>query len=237
MIRRQARGVYSQYVRGTGFEPNLTLDELVHAGVVGWLEANKRHIDSNTVNPVFFIKNVRGRMLDLVRKQALVKMPQEPYAKVKQLMAAKKKLAHNGETITSQRLAAELNWQIEEVETLLRTIPKVFSADTVAGQRENNHDFWEKHTEKRTKPKQLDSLLKKEIADLIDYCLKQLENSRQRLIVTARYLQETSLKELALLFDCTEQAIHYQERQGLGKMRSCLDDNGWQWEGDEDNFL
>lgn len=73
MIRGVAGKMYNQYVRGTDYEHRLTKDDLVHAGVVGYLEAQQRLEADKSDNPSFFLyQNVSGRMMDLVRKQLMV---------------------------------------------------------------------------------------------------------------------------------------------------------------------
>ena len=78
--------------------------------------------------------------------------------------------------------------------------------------------------------------MKKEAAYLIGVCLENLEVER-RLVLTARYLEDVSLQDLASGFSCTPQAIHYREKQALSQMRKCLEKNGWHWDGSEEEVF
>ncbi len=236
MIRGVAGKIYRHYVAGTEYEVGLSHEDLIHAGVVGYLEAGKRHQQGgNSDSSSFYYMNVKGRMLDLVRKQAMVRIPQLPYAKLKELMAARNELEQAGTDAAEEQLAEKLGYSVEEVSTLLASVPRVFSADRSGRPDEyGDADYYDTLlTSKQKKTVQLDRVLKKEISGLIQLCLDRLESGRQRLILAARYLEDMRLRELAESFGCTEQAVHYQERKGLQQMQSCLEKNGWQWDGSE----
>ncbi len=236
MIRGVAGKLFNQCVRNSDFEHSLTVDDLVSAGIIGYLEAEKRLKSEKSDNPSFFLyQNVRGRMIDLLRKQAVVRIPQQPYGRLKELKAMKKELEQQVGEATPAMLASRLGWKKSEIEILLAAEPKVFSGDSIKNGEESGGSFFESFLSTKSLAPQLDATLKEEIASLIKHCLEQLKTPKQRLILTARYLEEMRLKELAVLFNCTEQAVHYQERISLQQMRSCLEDNGWQWEKDEEN--
>ncbi len=225
--------MYNRYVRDTDFEHRLTREDLVHAGVVGYLEAEQRLEADKSDNPSFFIyQNVSGRMMDLVRKQPMVKMPQQPYGRLKELKAAKKELEQCHDSVDTFKLAQHLGWEKNEVDRLLDSVPKVFSGDSRRDGDDAAGNFFDRLQGVKNNAPQLDATLKKEIAALVAHCLEQLKTARQRLILTTRYLEEMRLKDLAARFNCTEQAVHYQEGVALKQMRSCLENNGWQWDND-----
>jgi RNA polymerase sigma factor (sigma-70 family) len=163
----------------------------------------------------------------------MVKMPQQPYGKLKELKAAQKELQELHEIVDTGMVAARLGWKDREVEQLLDSEPKVFSGDTCKNDDDGAGSFFETLYGSKSAAPQLDDILKKEIAALVAHCLGQLKTARQRLILTARYLEEMRLKDLAVRFNCTEQAVHYQEGIALKQMRSCLENNDWQWDGED----
>jgi RNA polymerase sigma factor (sigma-70 family) len=235
MIRGVAGKLYRRYVAGTDFATCLSLEELEHAGIVGYLEANRKVKPSENGDAgAYYYQCVKGRMLDLIRKQALVRIPQLPYDRLKKLLAAKRQLERNGATANHDQLAEKLGWSVAEIDEMLASIPKVFSADRrKPGAEDDGTDFYDIFTASAGKAApQLETALKKEIAALISRCMAELESQRQ-LILSARYLEDLRLKELAERFACTLQAIHYQEKQALKQMRVCLEKNGWQWDGSE----
>ncbi len=151
------------------------------------------------------------------------------------LKAARKELEEQLNSVDSSALAKHLGWKKKEVENLLASEPKVFSGDEQKNGENSAGSFFERLHGSTSSAPQLDAALQKERAALVGHCLKQLKTARQRLILVARYLEDVRLKELAVQFNCTEQAVHYQETVALKQMRTCLEGNGWQWDKDEDN--
>lgn len=234
MIRSVACKLYRKYVAGTEHEARITHEDLIHAGVIGWLEAERR-LDSEQPGDggSYFYLNVQGRMKDLIRKQPLVRMPQIPYTKVKAVMNLSTDMEKAGEVVTPAILARKLNWSVEEINSLLASVPHVISADRAqADDDENSKGLYDTLlTDKQQHQPQLDGVMRKEIAELIQHCLANLGDGRTRLILAARYLEDITLQDLADRFGCTAQTVHYQEKKGLKKMRSCLEKNGWEWDG------
>ena len=239
MIRRVAGRLYGRYVARTQYEVGVTREDLFHAGIIGWLEAERRLNKEDGGDPgSFYYLNVQGRMLDLIRKQALVRIPGFQYKKLKQLLAVRKDLENQGRVADESLLAEMLGWTVKEVRNLLASVPRVFSADAAScdgeGEREQYYSSFQTFSEKDSP--QMTQTLKDEVAALIQHCLDRLESAKQRMILAARYFEDMRLKDLAVGFSCTEQAVHYQEGKALEKMRDCLEKNGWQWDGSEDEF-
>lgn len=238
-IQNIAKRLYSTSVAGSDFEKTVELDDLVHAGVKGYLKADQRFDSDNGGNQgAFYYMRIYGAMVDFLRTQAMVNLPQKRYARYKKAMAVKRRLESSGVEVGDALLAKELGCDLAKLQDLLSSVPRVASAESlVPGQREESCNLFDRLVTEQGKAKQLSTTLKKEIVELLEACLAQLKDPRQRFIIVARFQEDITLKLLSEQFAVTEQAICYQVNQGLDKMKNCLQKNGWQWDGSENELF
>ncbi|CAG35943.1 sigma-70 family RNA polymerase sigma factor [Desulfotalea psychrophila] len=233
MIVGVARKLYHNYVAGSASEVGISVEDLIQTGIIGYLEAKSRLDKEKGDGKAFIFMRMKGNQLSLIRRQALVRMPQKTYAKVKELLAVRKQLEASCVEATDQLLAERLGWTVKEIHQLLASVPRVFSSDDVTDNEESS-DFYESHFLPGQNPQPLISEMeKKEIADLIQGCLARLENPRQRLILVAKYFEGINVKKLADRFGCSRYFVESEEQKGLGQMQTCLEKSGWQWDGAE----
>ncbi len=230
LVNLYAKKAYRQYVAGTESEQLISLDDLKHAGVIGYLEAesrfdHKRGVDQRT----FLGYRVRGAIIDWLRKQPMVSLPQGQYSRVKALRECREHLMKTGSEATDEQLAACLHWNVDEVQKTRALKPYVRSLDKQ--KKEEGGCELDLLPDRGLQP--LDSVIEKEVAQLIDICLKNLPSSEDRLILIARMQREIKLKQLAMQFGCSPQAIHQREKRALEKMKECLLAHGWAWEDEE----
>ncbi len=222
-----AKRAYRQYVAGTESERLISLDDLRHAGVIGYLEADSRFDEERGVDRQTFLGyRVRGSIIDWLRKQPMVSLPQGQYGRVKALRDCRESLMKSGRETTDEEVAAHLDWQLEQVQKTDALQPFVQSLD----KKHNEDGVSELDVLPDRSPQPVDRVMEKEVARLIDVCLKNLPASDDRLILLARMQQEIKLKQLAIQFGCTPQAIHQREKRALEKMKECLQGKGWAWE-------
>lgn len=226
-----ARKAYRQYVAGTESEHLICLDDLKHAGVIGYLEAESRFDDSRGVDQQIFMGyRVRGAIVDWLRKQPMVSLPQGKYSRVKALRECRESLMKSSNQATDEEVAAWLGWDLEEVQKTDATQPYVRSLD----KDYNGEGLCELDILPDRGMQPLERVMEREVAQLIDICLKNLTANDDRQILQARMQRDIKLKQLAIQFGCTPQAIHQREKRALLKMKECLQANGWTWE-EEDN--
>jgi len=231
LIRNSAVSIYKRYVAGTDHEMRLAMDDLIHAGVIGYLDGKRRlQPCSADQERVFLRYRVKGAMLDMLRTMPLVRMPRERAVLVKQLKEESRRTESlsAGERQTDKVTAVKADAALAEA-------PKIVFGQQM-GDRDGKEEGGIFDKLAGSDNPQISSALRKEIARLIEYCLAHL-NAEQRLILTARYLEDMKLKDLAPRFSLTVQAVHYREKQALAQMRSCLEGNGWRWTGSEGDIF
>lgn len=234
MINSAARKLYRTCVAGTDFEKSIQFEDLVHAGVQGYLSSSARLDHDQFADPQPFLrKRVYGEMLDMLRRQSLVHLPQKKYGLLKQLRAARRKLEQSGADVDEKLLADYLGWTLAELQELQASAPRIFSDQLETGGDENFSLFDVLETE-QGRERQLSAALQKELLALLEICLSLLDDARLRFILVARFQEDLTLRELAAQFGVSEQAIHYQATKGLGRMRDCLESRGWHWDGGEE---
>lgn len=239
LIRRTAKKIYFSSVVGTDFEKTVELEDLVHAGLQGYLKAQRRLVANEESNPgAYFNKWVYGSTIDFLRKQAMVNLPQKRYQKLKTALTFKKQLEAQGALVEDGQLAEKLGWELAELQELFASVPRVVSAEQdTGGEGGESYNLFDSLVTEQGRAKQLSTALKNEIVDLLESCLAGLKDARQRFILVAKFQEDLTLRELGESFALTEQAIHYQANQGLKQMKSCLQKNGWQWDGTEEDLF
>lgn len=222
-----ARRAYRLYIAGTESEGLIHLDDLKHAGIIGYLEAESRFDESKGVDRKTFLGyRVRGAIVDWLRKQPLVSLPQVQYGRVKALRECRESLQKSGKDASDEKLAEVLDWNIEKVRKASSIAPHVYSLDKELS--EDGATGMDMLAGSDLEP--VDRVAEKEIAELIDFCLRNLPASDDRLIVLARVQQDIKLKNLATQFGCSPQAIHQREKRALEKLKECLAAEGWNWQ-------
>jgi RNA polymerase sigma factor (sigma-70 family) len=66
------------------------------------------------------------------------------------------------------------------------------------------------------------------LSHLLAHCLEALPETRDRIIVKARKLENITLRELAETFACSIENIRKREQAALRQLKDCLQRGGWQ---------
>ncbi len=233
LITSCARKAYKQYVAGTDSEHLVDEDDLKHAGIIGYLEAKSRFdVDRGSNKRLFLGMRVKGAIVDWLRKQPLVSMPQEQYGRVKDLREIRGHFMKIGKETSPAAIADFLGWDEEEVHRIDGLQPHVKSLN-----RSTNDDEGSSSTMldnfSGNMPQPQDELLDKEIAQLIQLCLENLATDDDRVLLHGRMREEMKLKQLAAIFGCTPQAVHQRQKKALASMKDCLQQKGWSRESDD----
>ncbi len=225
-----ARKAYRQFVAGTTNEQLICLDDLKHAGVIGYLDASRRFDEKKGGEKHLFLGiRVRGAIIDWLRKQSIIHLPQEQYAKVKDLREAKNLLQKQGREAEPKELAEFLGWREDDVFRINALQPQVKSLDRKVNTTEGEGaSLMDTLPGKEQQP--LDKVMEKEVAHLIQGCLKNLPTDEDRILLHARMREELKLRHLAVRFGCSPQAIHQRQKRVLAMMRQCLESQGWQYD-------
>lgn len=222
LIRWTARKVHTQYVP-EGARGRIERADLEQQGILGWLGAPEYDEMRNPSLVAFARPYVRGRMVDFLRQMlAQVRLPQQRWAQVHALEEAKRAMREAGEEPAPRKLAAMLGWSLREVVRVERERPRV--SLLAAGEHDDEVGLVSDLPSDEPMPER--SLLRKQIAEHLQECLRDLDPT-DRLVVVGRKLEGLKLKDFAAQLDCSMERVRQREQRALSKLRECLEARGF----------
>jgi RNA polymerase sigma factor (sigma-70 family) len=224
LINNIAWDVYKTYAGG--LKHLLDIDDLIHFGIIGLLEANKRLDSKQTEARQYTFKSfrVRGEMLDFLRKEGfdgIIRLPQHKMDKIKALKSCIKQFK-NGQAAepTPEELARELAWPLDEVYQVAAMTPKI---SRIYGKDNKSAGPFEPPA---NAPNQEDIIYRRQVAKIIQKCIEGLSIA-SRIIWQRRFGEDKiTLRELAENFERSIQYIHQCSVRANEQMASCLKNNG-----------
>ncbi len=230
LVRRIASDIYLEYcpAREAG---QISKEELYHLGIIGLLEARRRYDKTKGVPwTVFAAFRVRGSMLDQLRVQPMIRLPQEKQKKIKELKKVKSEFTLAGRKINANSLADALEWTVHEVHNIENLSPSLVSVDDSAGQTEYG-DGYRGEILTASGPDPENAALKNELANLVNLCLEGLIPPHDRLILVGRILEGLKLKDLAETLSCSMENVRQRQKRAEEKMKTCMESHGWSGPG------
>ena len=168
-------------------------------------------------------------MLDHLRKAPLIRLPQDVQKRVRELKEVRSQLENDGEDLSTQNLAKKLGWSTDKVEEIRLLIPSVVSIAEESNLDDGGNSPDEVVlVDRREDNDPQASLLRNELSQLVEHCLQTLPETRDRLIIKARKLEDVTLRELAASFNCSIESVRKREKLALIQLRECLQSKGWQ---------
>lgn len=231
LIKKIAWKIYNSCIAGKGYEHLATVEDLIHFGVIGYLDAKKKYSSEKGGDWSHYVSTrIHGEIISGVRKLPQIRLPQEQWAKVKDLGRIKQEMEAMEGDAADQLVAQKLNWDLKKVDSVAGMVPRLCPVDT-GGQ--DGDEFGPPSIQLSGGKLPHDQLLEDEIGRLIQYCLELIEPAEDRLIISARFLEEMKLRELAESFGCSTQRVHQRMKRGLVQMRNCFETNDWMWDEDD----
>jgi len=226
LVRRIASDIYTEYCPA-GEAGQVTKDDLYHYGIIGLLEAKSRYDKKKGVPWLAFAAfRIRGAMLDQLRIQPIIRLPQEKQKRVKVLKQARTELERNGRNADPAALAGKLGWSVEEVYGVLKLSPAMvpIHEDRSAGGTGDEYRG-EMLVDQGANPET--KAIKTQLAELIHKCLEALPSPEDRLVIVGRVLEGLKLRELAETLGCSSERVRQLQLQAQEKMKACLERHGW----------
>jgi len=229
LIQRIARRVFHKHTPAGRDGRAMTEEELFHYGVIGLLEARRKFDPAGAASwLVFAAYRIEGAMLDSLRKAPLIRLPHEIQHRVRQLLKATEELERRELPTHDAALAARLDWSLEEVEKIRGYVPTIVGAIDENSHDEESGAGLNGVVLAADDPDPAENVLRRELSWLLEHCLEKLPESRDRIIVKARKLEDITLRELAASFGCSIESIRKREQAALGQLKDCLQQGGWQ---------
>ncbi len=230
LVRRTASRVHNKYCPA-GEASELSKDDFYHYGIIGLLEAKKNFEPSRGVPWLAFAaKRVMGAMIDQLRQQPAIRLPQAPYKNVKALKEARMELAENGQKVHAKALALKLGWSLEEVHRVSVMIPTLLPVDTESRDDEEESGLHGVVLPARGDNPE-DAAMRNEIAELVNRCLEALPSPKDRLVIVSRVLEGLKLREVAETLGCSLENVRQWQKRVEKMMKACMEKHGWSMEG------
>jgi len=199
---------------------HVPLEDMVHAGVLGLMEALHKFDPTKNVELKSFAKyRIQGAILDSLRK--LDWSPRPLRKKARQLEAAHQKLrARFGRPATEAELAAELNIELEELRRLLTDLRGL---DLGSLQDEFSEDGHERetisHLTNEAEPDPFQLCLQSEMKDFLAQAIGDLP-PRERQVLALYYYEELTMKEVGAVLGVKEARVSQIHSASLVRLRA-----------------
>ncbi len=219
LVKRIAFKLYYKYCP-MGEKGTVSVQDLFHYGIIGLLKAKKSfNADKKIPFIAYAAIRINGEIIDALRKSPLIRLPQEQRGKVKQLEKVKEELYNKGITLDPDVIASELGWSDSEV---LKTETLSTAAVSVDEDREKSNLIQLK-SEKTLETE----VLNKDLAIIIQKCMKLIDDASDRLVFIARDLEDMTLKQIGIKFGFSIETARQKHIRAKESMKSCLEKNDW----------
>jgi RNA polymerase sigma factor for flagellar operon FliA len=226
VIRRIAGEVYRAFCPQEG-PSTLSREDLYHYGVIGLIEAKQSYDPGRAVPWLAFAAfRIRGAMLDQLRVQPLIRVPQAVRQKVNALKSLSAEFDRSGIKAGCQTLADHLGWSLTEVHRIMGVGPALVPATE---SRDDSDDWMEGfgHLLTDESPGPEDMVIRKEIVQLVQDCLAAL-SPQDRLVITGRFIEGLKLREIAETLGCTAETVRLKQKKLENQIKACLQRQGWE---------
>jgi RNA polymerase sigma factor for flagellar operon FliA len=225
LVRKTAARIYHRYAPA-GDAGELSKEEFYHYGIIGLLEAKKRFDPSKGVPWLAFAaKRVTGAMLDQLRRQPAIRLPQGAYQKVKALKEAKTALLRDGLNVHGKALANRLGWSVAEVHRVSAMIPTLVPADGASTESDDQRGGPMVLRVPGESPEE--GAMRRDAAELVNRCLEALPSARDRMVIVSRVLDGLKLREVAETLGCSLESVRQRQKRVAEMMRICMENHGW----------
>lgn len=214
LIRRIALHLFSR------LPASVQLDDLLQAGAVGLLEAERHFEPEQGVSFESFAGlRIRGAMIDELRRYDWT--PRSVHRRAREIAEAIRSIeANTGRDARDSEVAAELKLSLEEYHSVLQdTLAcRVLSMEELL---ESGDSAWERCTQVSSEPS--DRLLQDGFREALVNAIAGLPD-RERKVISLYYEEEWNLKAIGVELGVTESRVCQVQGQALLRLRARLAD-------------
>ncbi|MCL4458281.1 MAG: FliA/WhiG family RNA polymerase sigma factor [Nitrospirae bacterium] len=205
--------------------PELSVEDLVSAGIVGLLEAIKRYDPSmNATLSTFADFRIRGAIIDEIRSmQWASKDARKRLEEVRNIYAALERNLNR--SATDEEVAQRMNITLDELYKTLstaNTMNMLNLDDLGAGREGESLDILECISKEGEKD-MLDELHLKELKNVLGKAIDGLPE-KERLVVTLYYFEELTMKEIGKVLDISESRVCQLHGRVLVKLKGKMEE-------------
>lgn len=204
--------------------PELSIEDLVSAGVVGLLEAMERYNPSLNISLSTFADfRIKGAIIDEVRSMQWAS--KDARKKLEEVRAAYREIEkeHN-RSATDEEAAVRLNMSLDDLYKILSTATtmNMLSLEDLGVNDEGEPlDILECIADEGSGGP-LDELHLKELRSLLGRAIDALPE-KERLVVTLYYYEELTMKEIGKVLDISESRVCQLHGKALMKLKSGME--------------
>jgi len=202
---------------------HVPLEDLVHAGVLGLIEAVRKYNPSKNASLKSFASfRIRGAILDSLRA---LDWGSRPLRKIGRNVAESiTKLANKlGRQPTEDEVAADLDLEISELHTLLRRLDGLRIVGQMVGLRfddSETQDLIESApADENESPFEL--CLSSERSDYLIQAIKTL-SEKEQMVISLYYREELTMREVAEVMDLAESRVSQIHSLAITKLRAAI---------------
>jgi RNA polymerase sigma factor for flagellar operon FliA len=216
---------YHAYRLASHLPPNVEINDLISAGVIGLMDAAEKFDRSRGVQfQTYAAVRIRGAMIDSLR--ALDWAPQTLRRKGRKLQEAADRLQQRlGREASQQEICKELEMGLEELQQLhlslgsasIGSLEDPHSADTLPS--------FDAYPDSTTDGPYL-QFVKQELKAVVTEAVDRL-GPKERLVVSLYYFEELTMKEIAAVLDVNESRVSQIHTKAMTQLRRKLKDSGY----------
>ena len=225
LVNRVTRGVVQRYQGNCSRDME---EELHHYGLVGLIEAKRKYDKEKGIPfPAFAVHRIKGAMIDHLRTAPMIRVPQKQQELRRQVEEARRDLEMLKVEVTEEGLAGQLGWPVGEVQRVLSMQTKVVSLNTARSGEEDSKPPFEERELPSDSPTPEAGILTKELAVVVQECLKRIRSARDRMILVGRVLHDRKLREIADCLECSMETVRLRQKEAVDSMKRCMENHGW----------
>lgn len=215
---------YMAYRLSYRLQPDIDIDDLISAGVIGLMDAMDKYDPSKeTLFKTYAEFRIRGAMLDEIR--AMDWIPRSVKEKSGLLYRTIAKLEKRlGRPPAEEEIAKELNMTLEEYQDFLLQAhgSSMISLEDLGQNSDDDRDILE-CIENPDKRDPLTLLLKKDTRDILVRAIENLPE-KERKVVSLYYYNELTMKEIGRILEVTESRVSQLHTQAMFRLKGKLQD-------------
>lgn len=215
---------YTAYRLSRRLPPQLSVNDLISAGIVGLLDALKRYEEGRVKLSTFVEHRIRGAMLDEIRSQDWV--PRSTKKKIDEMRKAHQRLeAELGRPPDETEIAESLHITLEEYRGILHDSHNAVCLsleDLCERGEEKGQDMRERISDPNAESP-LSLLEDKNLKEVLSQAIMDLPE-RDRLVLSLYYWDELTMKEIGRVMGVTEGRVCQIHTQALLRLRAAMEE-------------
>ncbi len=198
--------------------PNIQVDDLVQAGMIGLLDAARNYDQGRNASfKTYASIRIRGAMLDEIRKNDWI--PRSVHSKAKMLASAIRRVENRvGRDARSQEIADELNISLEKYHELLSSVngQKVLSLDETLTE-DGDGNMLDALTDEAPNP--MEDMQGLDVKNMLAEAVSGLPE-RERIVMALYYDEELNLREIGEVLGVSESRVSQIHSQAIVRLQA-----------------